>query len=131
MTCINWVRVRRGARPARGSRLEIELEQWRRIAACQCDGELVDFAGHQEPLENPDRTEVAVFWRAGNHQLIAISELEVLRFRNWTVTCDSLNEKSWLHRPLMSAHLMKPKSPSRTWPLFVGLPGMRRMRQGT
>ena len=38
-------------------------------------------AGDQEPLENPDRTEVAVFWRAGNHQLIAISELEVLPFQ--------------------------------------------------
>ena len=37
-------------------------------------------ASDQEPLENPDRTEVAVFWRASNHQLIANSELEVLPF---------------------------------------------------
>ena len=39
MTCINWVRVRKGARPA-GPRLEIE--QLRTIAAC-VTGELVDF----------------------------------------------------------------------------------------
>ena len=40
MTCINWVRVRKGARPA-GPRLEIE--QLRTIAACVA-GELVDFS---------------------------------------------------------------------------------------
>ena len=40
MTCINWVRVRKGARPA-GPRLEIE--QLRTIAAC-VTGELVDFS---------------------------------------------------------------------------------------
>ena len=39
MTCINWVRVRKGARPA-GPRLQIE--QLRTIAAC-VTGELVDF----------------------------------------------------------------------------------------
>ena len=40
MTCINWVRVRKGAGPA-GSRLEIE--QLRTITACMM-GELVDFS---------------------------------------------------------------------------------------
>ena len=40
MTCINWVRVRKGARPA-GPQLEIE--QLRTIAAC-VTGELVDFS---------------------------------------------------------------------------------------
>ena len=40
MTCINWVRVRKGARLA-GSRLEIE--QPRTITACMT-GELVDFS---------------------------------------------------------------------------------------
>ena len=40
MTCINWVRVRKGARPA-GPRLQIE--QLRTIAAC-VTGELVDFS---------------------------------------------------------------------------------------
>ena len=40
MTCINWVRVRKGARPA-GPRLEIE--QLRTIAAC-VTGEVVDFS---------------------------------------------------------------------------------------
>ena len=40
MTCINWVRVRKGARPA-GPRLE--TEQLRTMAAC-VTGELVDFS---------------------------------------------------------------------------------------
>ena len=41
MTCINWVRVRKGARPA-GARLQIEQSR-RPIAAC-VTGELVDFS---------------------------------------------------------------------------------------
>ena len=41
MTCINWVRVRKGARVPAGLRLEIE--QLHSIAAC-VTGELVDFS---------------------------------------------------------------------------------------
>ena len=40
MTCINWVRVRKGARPAGP---QLETEQLRTIAAC-VTGELVDFS---------------------------------------------------------------------------------------
>ena len=44
MTCINWVRVRKGARPAgTGLRREIEQLTLRTITAC-VTGELVDFS---------------------------------------------------------------------------------------